>query len=550
MQCKQCQKTFEWTDADRALLTKLAPEIAGRKFELPPPLLCWDCHCQRVWCFRNQYSFYKRKSSLSGQEMISLYSPDKPDTVYTYDEWWGDSWSAADFGRDFDFSRPFFDQFDALLKAVPKMTLIQDGTSENCDYTNFGAENKNCYMATVYRSENVYYSQAFMSKDCLDCYNVMQGERLYECIDCFSCYHSAYLQDCNQCSDSWFLDSCTNCKNCLGCKNLNNKEYYIFNKPCSKEEYEKRFAEMMSGEPRAFQKQFDAFRLTLPFRFAWLRQCDNSVGNLLTGCKNCYNCFDAPQGAEDCRHCLIIGARDALYSHNTSGELEYQTDGVLNASRVYFSHFMRHCSDSFYSMYCYNSKNLFGCTGLSRKEYCILNKQYSKEAYEALVPKIIEHMIKTEEWGGYFPAKLSPFGYSETLASEYTMLTKDEAVKQGFNWSDYQAEVKADRVIPASRLPDKITDSPDDVLNWAILCEATGKPFKIIPQELRFYREYDLPLPHRHPDVRRRDRVKKRPPYHLWKRQCAQCAAEIMTAYAPDRPEIVYCEPCYLGTIY
>jgi hypothetical protein len=26
------------------------------------------------------------------------------------------------------------------------------------------------------------------------------------------------------------------------------------------------------------------------------------------------------------------------------------------------------------------------------KEYCILNKQYTKEEYEILVPKIIEHM--------------------------------------------------------------------------------------------------------------------------------------------------------------
>jgi len=31
-------------------------------------------------------------------------------------------------------------------------------------------------------------------------------------------------------------------------------------------------------------------------------------------------------------------------------------------------------------------------------KYCILNKQYSKEEYEELVPKIIEHMQKTGEW--------------------------------------------------------------------------------------------------------------------------------------------------------
>ena len=39
-----------------------------------------------------------------------------------------------------------------------------------------------------------------------------------------------------------------------------------------------------------------------------------------------------------------------------------------------------------YSQFCYNSKDLFGCVGFVT-QYCILNKQYSKEEYEALVPR-------------------------------------------------------------------------------------------------------------------------------------------------------------------
>ena len=33
-------------------------------------------------------------------------------------------------------------------------------------------------------------------------------------------------------------------------------------------------------------------------------------------------------------------------------------------------------------------------SSLRNKSYCILNKQYTKEEYEELVPKIIEHMMK------------------------------------------------------------------------------------------------------------------------------------------------------------
>jgi len=63
---------------------------------------------------------------------------------------------------------------------------------------------------------------------------------------------------------------------------------------------------------------------------------------------------------------------------------------------------------------------------LNTAKYCILNKQYTKEEYEKLMPKIIEYMEKTEEWGEFFPASLSPFGYNETIAMEYFPLTREE----------------------------------------------------------------------------------------------------------------------------
>lgn len=57
-----------------------------------------------------------------------------------------------------------------------------------------------------------------------------------------------------------------------------------------------------------------------------------------------------------------------------------------------------HCNDVHYSSICFNSDNLFGCTGMKQNKYCILNKQYTREEYEILVPKIIEKMIADGEW--------------------------------------------------------------------------------------------------------------------------------------------------------
>jgi len=87
-------------------------------------------------------------------------------------------------------------------------------------------------------------------------------------------------------------------------------------------------------------------------------------------------------------------------------------------------------------------------------------------------------------------------------------------------------------------------------LNWAIECEITKKPFRIIKQELEFYRKYNLPIPRRHPDQRHLDRMSLRNPRHLYTRNCDKCKKEIQTTYSPERPEIVYCQDCYEKEVY
>ena len=90
-----------------------------------------------------------------------------------------------------------------------------------------------------------------------------------------------------------------------------------------------------------------------------------------------------------------------------------------------------------------------------------------------------------------------------------------------FNWSDYEAPFpQVDKIIPASKLPENIEDIPDDILNWAIECEVTKKPFRIIRQELEFYRKHHLPIPRRHPDQRHLDRMAQRNPRKLYERLC------------------------------
>ena len=90
--------------------------------------------------------------------------------------------------------------------------------------------------------------------------------------------------------------------------------------------------------------------------------------------------------------------------------------------------FMALGTEILYSMYCaQNVSHLFGCVGLRNKQYCVLNKQYTKDEYEKLVAKIIEQMQQRGEWGQFFHPALSPFGYNETVAQEYYPSTFEQA---------------------------------------------------------------------------------------------------------------------------
>jgi hypothetical protein len=217
--------------------------------------------------------------------------------------------------------------------------------------------------------------------------------------------------------------------------------------------------------------------------------------------------------------------------------------------------------DSLYVDECFNSKNLFGCIGLKHRKYCILNKQYSAEQYEVLVPAIIEHMRKTGEWGEFFPGAGSQFAYNETIAHDEFPLSKENTENAGWRWAELSTEEPAvSRVIAASQLPDSIDDIPDpssavlakesDIVNWAVKCEATGKLFRIIHLELDFYRSRGLPIPRRSPEQRYRERLTLRNPRRLWNRECTKCQKQMATSYSPERSERVYCEECYLKEVY
>lgn len=540
--CKQCQRDFEISEWDKNFY---------KKIDVPEPTLCPPCRQQRRMIWANQINLYKRKCDATGETIISSYHQDSPLKVYSQPHHISDEWEALDYGLDFDFTRPFFEQFYDLAQVVPRPALHTNFEfDENSDYTNYAGKNKNCYM--LFDSDydwDCYYGMGVnKSKNCMDCYRLKESELCYECIDCVKCYNLYYSQDCENCSYSAFLKNCIGVKRSFMCSNLKNKEYYIFNKPYDKETYEKLMVNLSKhSELQKYFKDWGEFKLKYPQKYMHGVQNENVIGDYVVYSKNSDYCFDSMElwdckyftrsfgAAKDCMDCDECGDQvERFYETAFCGYNEQDFIGCMFCFSQESS--LRYC---FYTHY---SQNCFACVGLTHKKFCILNKQYSEDEYHKLSTKIIEHMKKTEEWGEFMPAKYSDFAYNESIDQEYYPLTKEEALAKGYRWRDPD---KKEYLPATAEVPDESKDADKSICNELLACEICGRNYKIVDQEFQFYKQQGTTIPRKCFYCRHKARFDLRNKRILYGRNCDKCGLDIKTTYSPESKWTVYCERDY-----
>ena len=179
---------------------------------------------------------------------------------------------------------------------------------------------------------------------------------------------------------------------------------------------------------------------------------------------------------------------------------------------------------------------------MKNNPYSILNKKYSEKDYKKISAKIIKHMRKTGEYGEYFPHNLSPFGYNETVAAFYMPLSKDEVIKKGWHWEDNTPGTFNKQTLNQQQIPDNIADTKDSITKKVLACDECNRNYKIIDDELEFYRRQIIPIPRLCSECRYLKRMQFRQPRKLWSRECASCSKEIKAPYIPERKEKAYCE--------
>lgn len=502
-QCKQCNNQFTIYPEDKEFYQRIG---------VSEPTLCPDCRKQRRMVFRNESNLYNRKCSLSGKNIISMYSEKVPFPVYEYDVWHSDKWDALDYGQVFNFQKPFFEQFQELYNKVPRINFMNQ-VSENSEYTNYAYRNKNCYLifGSHYNEDCLYGNYLWKNLNCLDCLEVIKSELAYEAIYSENLYHCFFVEYCFDCHNCFFSYDLRGCKNCILCSNLRNKEYYIFNKPCSKEEFEK-FNLLDYSFLQKYYQQYLEVRKKAIKRDMFQKNCENCLGTDIQNSKNIYLGFNAKY-IENCRYVdtqitHVNDSMDLTCIGYDPSELLYECIGNTGNSSAMFANSCWHNSNITYCEQCFDSKNLFGCIGIKHKRNCLLNKQYAEKDYILLKNKIIDYMKKTGEYGEFFPAEMSVFKYQETMADLY---------------------------FPSNKIVEKNKCTHD---------------FKLTKQELKFYKEMKIATPRLCPKCRQQKRLSLKTPRKLWASHCSNCHQAISTCYSSDSKENVYCERCYNQAIY
>ena len=572
-QCQNCKTSFTIESDDFGFYENM---------KVPPPTFCPECRLERRLVWRNEHGLFRRTDNTPGGtgQLISIFPDSSNVTVYDHGYWWSDAWDATEYGQEYDFSRPFFEQFKELLHRVPLINLF-DSKGVNTFYCNTVTEHKNCYMVTAgwTNEDSMYSNRISFCKETVDSYICHKTEFGYDNIYCRDSYRLFYSEQSENCTDSSFLFDCRGCTDCFMCSNLRSKSYCIRNQQYSKEEYKKLMSQIDTNSYDAIQshkQEFKEMKAMAIHRFAHLTNCVNVVGDNVDNSRDAYYIFDLAGGVEHVKYCNwgTYGLKDSYDTGPGTGgksELTYEgiSIGVANA-RCKFGAILWNAHDVDYAFNSYTINNCFGAISLRNKSYCILNKQYSKEEYENLLPKIIEHMNTMPyvdkngveyRYGEFIPGEISPFPYNATVAQDYMPITPQKAIERGYGWED-ETERNYTATRQSSELPQSIGIVDESICNEVIMCEnaqenkvGCTKAFRIVGQELTFYKRIGIPLPRKCPKCRHYDRVVKKNPMNLWKRSCnctaithdhgGKCQNEFSTTYAPDRTENIYCDSCY-----
>lgn len=528
-----------------------------RRFKLPLPTISPRERLRNMLVFRNRCYLYNSRCAVTGQPMLSCFPPERSFNTCDAEAWCSDAVDNKDFGREYDFSRPFFEQFYELYRSAYLPGLaVNRPTMENSDFTNGITGAKNCYLlfSSSFNEDCLFSHSLWRCRNVVDSVYLHDCELCYGCEDLFNCYKLRWARHCRNCSDSAFLYNCQGCSNCYLSANLNHQQYYFLNEPLTAEEYAARMAEIDLGSAAvvaAEERRFAELIKSRPIKQFFGINNQSSSGDYISHNKNCQRCYFVSSSEDVVDSLWLDRSKDCFVYAMYGNDAELIYNSVTVGDSAYDLRFCIECWQSvsqleYCAFCCYSVNNCFGCVGLRQASYCVLNRQYDKNEYSALTARIKRQMLEQGEYAKFFPPAFSPFYYNESDANAYFPLARPDAEAWGFRWREDEP-AQPDR--PAPAVPENVRDAGDDSLTQIFSCSETGKPYRLIKPELHFYRRLGVPPP----AVAPMRRIQKRLAFFELKpvaiTACAKCSKPIETVQ-PTGERAIYCEECFRNEVY
>lgn len=504
LRCAASGKLFELPDRDIALLETIArsaPQLG--ESSLPLPQLHPVELCRRITAYGNLTYLFRTSSALSQQPVITRYNPVLGIKVCSEEEFI-DKVDNRDAGRAVDFQRSFLSQWGELFYDC--LHHPRNATQcEDSEFVNGALQLKSCYLCfSSFDSRDCCYCWAIAKcSDCIDLFASTGCELCFDSVDLHGCYASQSSVQCHNCQNLFGCFSCDNCSDCIGCAGLERKKYCVFNQQLSAREY------LEFRDAHRTQRRRVRAQLLEQCHAAWAASgveprlttaCERVSGAYLTRCEDVtesYNCSSTRQSSW-----LFDGKESDSCAVGMFHNCSHCFDGIAFRSMgVAYSYTVFGGSNIFYSMSMHNEcADCFGCVGLQRQRYCILNRQYTKSEYEQILPRVVSLMKSHGEWGEWFPLALSPHFYHESAVDQYLEpIPLQVASYRGYRIGEEPHATAAENTVDAADLPDEFNDSDVDSLSRvSVRCVRSGRVFNLQRGELRLSLRLGIPLPQRH----------------------------------------------------
>ncbi len=529
-----------------------------KKFNVPPPTVSLPTRWKQHGSWFVGYQFWYQKHPETGKPIVGTIHPATGLKMLPDTEWFTKDFTEK--GIEYDPSAPFFAQFRALQVTVPAPAGRNHIEPKN-SIAVVSQGDEDSYFVCACRSKRTYYAhvaldvedsaEVFSGNNIQNSFNVVHSSRIHNC---------QFIRESRDCMNSAFLFDCRNCEFCFGATNKRNKKYLWWNEQLSKEEWEKRKAEVDLGSRRVMDEQRQKFYELIRNQGIWPENFNenitDSTGEYLTKTTNVHESYLCEGGTNfyGCNFSYGDARDNAFVGYPVWSTNCYYACSAGRSNLVKFSHLSVQCNDVEYCSFCYNCENCFGCVGLNRKKFCIFNKQYSEEEYWKRLDELKCAMLDRGEYGEFFPTQFSPSYYRDASCIHWFGGTDEEMIKIGVNDFDPESMeaigqdlMDASKLHNVSELPDHIKDLGPEWINAPMFDAVTKRRYAIVAPEVELYKRQNIAPPVKHAVGRMRDLWTQANMGSFTDANCAKCGKSVRVAKNTGHPERrIYCQADYL----